>query len=44
MIDDFWIKIFLLVYFIIIGLALFFDVRYYSKHFKGEKHGRKDNY
>jgi len=43
MIDDLWIKIFFLVYFIIIGLAVFFDVRYYSNHFKGDKHGRKDN-
>ena len=44
MIDDFWLKVFILIYFCIIGLGIGIDVAYYSKHFKGDKHGRKSNH
>ncbi len=43
MIEDQWIKIFFLIYFCIIGLAIGIDSRYYSKHFRGIKNDRKDN-
>jgi len=44
MIDDLWLKIFILIYFLIIGIAIVIDMRYYSKHFKGDRHGRKSNH
>lgn len=44
MIDDLWLKNFILVYFSIVGLAMGIDAAYYAKHFKGDKDGRKDNH
>jgi len=44
MIDDLWLKIFILIYFLIIGIAIVIDARYYSKHFKGDGHGRKSDH
>jgi len=44
MIDDLWIKIFFLAYFVIIGLAIGIDVAYYAKHFRGDKNGRKNDH
>jgi len=44
MIDDLWLKIFILVYFSIVGLAMGIDATYYSRHFKGAKHGRKSKF
>lgn len=43
MIDDLWLKIFILIYFLIVAIAMGIDAAYYTKHFKGDKHGRKDN-
>lgn len=43
MIDDLWFKVFILIYWCIIGLAIGVDVKYYAKHFKGGKNARKDN-
>lgn len=42
MIDDLWLKIFILIYFSIIGVAILIDARYYSKHFRGGKNGGKN--
>lgn len=42
MIDDLWFKIFIIIYFCIIGLAMVIDARYYAKHFRRNKDGRKD--
>ena len=44
MIDDLYLKIFILIYFCIIALGIGIDVRYYAKHFKGDKDGRKDKF
>lgn len=44
MIDDLWLKIFFLIYFILVGVAIAIDARYYSKHFRGVKNGRKNNH
>jgi len=44
MIDDLRLKIFILVYWSVIGLGIDIDVKYYSQHFKGTKNGRKDGF
>lgn len=44
MIDDLWLKIFILIYFLIVAVAMSIDAAYYAKHFKGDKDGRKNNY
>lgn len=42
MIDDSWIKIYFLVYSCIIALVIGINSRYYAKHFRGVRNGRKD--
>jgi hypothetical protein len=42
MIDDLWLKIFILIYFCIVASGIGIDIRYYSKYFRGTKNGRKD--
>lgn len=42
MIDDLWLKIFILVYFSIVGLAMGIDVAYYAKHFRRDRNGRRN--
>lgn len=42
MIDDLWLKVFILIYFLIVAVAIGIDAAYYAKHFKGGKHGGKD--
>ena len=44
MINDFWFKVFVLVYFCIIGFGIGLDMQYYAKHFGGGKHGRKGKF
>lgn len=44
MIDDLWLKIFILVYWCIIGLAISIDAAYYIKHFRRDKDVRKNKF
>jgi len=39
MINIFWLKIFILVFWCLVGLSIGIDVRYYSKHFKRGRNG-----
>lgn len=43
MIEDLWLKIFILIFWCMVGLAIGIDTAYYVKHFKGDINGRKDN-
>jgi len=38
-----WFWLFAFIFCLILAFCIGLDIRYYWNHFKGDKHGRKDN-
>lgn len=42
-IDNLWFRIFVFICILILAICVGADIRYYWNHFKGDRHGGKDN-